>query len=220
MSARIGVVVAEDQSSVRAALAELVGSDPALDLLGCGATGDEAIELATRLHPDVVLMDIRMPGTDGLTATRVVCARLPATKVLVLTTFDLDEYVYEALGAGATGFLLKSAPVTDILRAIHTVHEGQAMLSPEITRRLIAEVSRGRTRRTPEAFEQLSPRELELVGAVLRGLSNEELAAELFLSLSTVKTYLSRIFSKLDVRDRTQLVILAYESGLADEYRR
>ncbi|ONI75865.1 DNA-binding response regulator [Kribbella sp. ALI-6-A] len=212
----IGVVVAEDQNSVRAALTELVGSDPELELLGSCATGDEAIELATRLQPDVVLMDIRMPGTDGLAATRVICSRLPATKVLVLTTFDLDEYVYEALSAGATGFLLKSAPVTDILRAIHTVYDGQAMLSPEITRRLIADVSRRRARRTPEAFEQLSPRELELVAAVLRGLSNEELAAELYLSLSTVKTYLSRIFTKLDVRDRTQLVILAYESGFAE----
>jgi DNA-binding NarL/FixJ family response regulator len=212
----IGVVVAEDQNSVRAALTELVGSDPDLALLGSCATGDEAIELATRLRPDVVLMDIRMPGTDGLTAARVVCSQLPATKVLVLTTFDLDEYVYEALSAGATGFLLKSAPVTDILRAIHTVYDGQAMLAPEITRRLIADVSRRRARRTPEVFEQLSPRELELVAAVLRGLSNEELAAELHLSLSTVKTYLSRIFTKLDVRDRTQLVILAYESGFAE----
>jgi DNA-binding NarL/FixJ family response regulator len=161
-------------------------------------------------------MDIRMPGTDGLTAARAVCSQLPATKVLVLTTFDLDEYVYEALSAGATGFLLKSAPVTDILRAIHTVYDGQAMLAPEITRRLIADVSRRRARRTPEVFEQLSPRELELVAAVLRGLSNEELATELHLSLSTVKTYLSRIFTKLDVRDRTQLVILAYESGFAE----
>ncbi|WP_432947870.1 response regulator transcription factor [Kribbella sp. CA-253562] len=212
----IGVLVAEDQNSVRAALTELVGSDPELELLGSCTTGDEAIELATRLRPDVVLMDIRMPGTDGLAAARVVCSRLPATKVLVLTTFDLDEYVYEALSAGATGFLLKSAPVTDILRAIHTVYDGQAMLSPEITRRLIADVSRRRARRTPEVFEQLSPRELELVAAVLRGLSNEELAAELHLSLSTVKTYLSRIFAKLDVRDRTQLVILAYESGFAE----
>jgi DNA-binding NarL/FixJ family response regulator len=212
----IGVVVAEDQNSVRAALTELVGSDPELALLGSCATGDEAIELATRLRPDVVLMDIRMPGTDGLTAARVVCSQLPATKVLVLTTFDLDVYVYEALSAGATGFLLKSAPVTDILRAIHTVYDGQAMLAPEITRRLIADVSRRRARRTPEVFEQLSPRELELVAAVLRGLSNEELAAELHLSLSTVKTYLSRIFTKLDVRDRTQLVILAYESGFAE----
>ncbi|WP_245642202.1 response regulator transcription factor [Nonomuraea candida] len=215
---RAEVLIAEDEDLLRASLRELVDSDPRLVATGEARDGREAVAAAERLRPDVVLMDVRMPVMDGLTATRLICERRPAVKVVVLTTFDLDEYVYEALRAGASGFLLKNAVPEDILRAIRTVHDGNAMLAPEVTRRLIADCSRGRGRPRPDPspFGALTERERDVVAAVVRGMSNEEIAAALFLSRATVKTYLSRLFLKLGVRDRTQLVILAYESGYVD----
>ncbi|MFC0623108.1 response regulator transcription factor [Kribbella deserti] len=216
MTDRIGVLVAEDQTFLRTSLRELIDDDPLLSAVGEARNGREAVEAVDRLRPAVVLMDIRMPVLDGLVATGLICARHPDTKVVVLTTFDLDEYVYEALRSGASAFLLKNAPAAEILRAIHTVHEGNAMLAPEVTRRMIANFAlppaqSGDT--GPAVFDVLTERERDVVGAIVQGLSNEEIAAELFLSRATVKTYLSRLFTKLGVRDRTQLVILAYESG-------
>ncbi|WP_433012807.1 response regulator transcription factor [Kribbella sp. CA-294648] len=213
MAEPVGVLVAEDQELLRTSLRELIDDDPLLSAVGEAANGQLAIDAANRLRPAVVLMDIRMPVLDGLAATRSICARHPRTKVIMLTTFDLDEYVYEALHAGASGFLLKNAPAGEILRAIHTVHEGNAMLAPEVTRRMIAGFAARRPR--PDPFAALTERERDVVGAIVRGLSNEEIADDLFLSKATVKTYLSRLFVKLGVRDRTQLVILAYESGFA-----
>ncbi|MCA2224049.1 response regulator [Nonomuraea aurantiaca] len=215
---RIGVLIAEDEDLLRTSLCELVDSDPELVTAGAARDGREAVEAAGRLQPSVVLMDIRMPVMDGLAATRVICERQPAVKVVILTTFDLDEYVYEALRAGASGFLLKNAAPEDILRAIRTVHDGNAMLAPEVTRRMIAEYALERNRPRPgrSPFGALTERERDVVAAIVQGMSNEEIAAALFLSRATVKTYLSRLFLKLGVRDRTQLVILAYDSGYVD----
>jgi DNA-binding NarL/FixJ family response regulator len=211
----IGVLVAEDDDVLRAALAELVDGDHRLVVTAAARNGREAVEGAVRTRSDVVLMDIRMPELDGLTATREICQRSPATRVVILTTFDLDEYVYEALRVGASGFLLKNAPPEDILRAIRTAHEGNAMLAPEVTRRLISEFAspRRRTQSADALFGVLTERERDVVAAIARGMSNEEIADALFLSRATVKTYLSRLYLKLGVRDRTQLVILAYETG-------
>ncbi|MDO3700257.1 response regulator transcription factor [Micromonospora sp. C28SCA-DRY-2] len=222
MTERIGVLIAEDQDLVRASLRELLDSDPSIVVTGEARDGQEAVAAADRVRPDVVLMDIRMPGMDGLTATELICERRPATRVLILTTFDLDEYVYRALRLGASGFLLKNAPPAETLRAVHVVHAGNAMLAPEVTRRLIADVSARVDRRQPDLarFDVLTERERDVVAAILRGMSNEEIAAELFLSRATVKTYLSRLFLKLGVRDRTQLVILGYECGLVEQLRR
>lgn len=215
---RVGVAIVDDQPEVRASLRELVDGDEGLVALGEAGDGRRALELVAAARPDVVLMDVRMPEMDGLAAARVVRERWPATRVIVLTTFDVDEYVYEALRHGASGFLLKNAAPEEILQAIHTVHAGNAMLAPEVTRRLIADVAarRGRADGDAARFQGLTARERDVVLAVARGLSNDEIAAELFLSRATVKTYLSRLFDKLAVRDRTQLVILAYESGYLD----
>ncbi|MEV0616358.1 response regulator transcription factor [Nonomuraea sp. NPDC050404] len=217
---KISVLVAEDQDLLRSSLLELIATDPRLDPTGEARDGREAVAAASRLRPDVVLMDIRMPIMDGLDATHAICAALPRTKVVILTTFDLDEYVYEALRAGATGFLLKNAGTEEILRAVHIAHEGNAMLAPEVTRRMIAGLAAGKARPRPERLAGLSERERDVVAAIVRGLSNDEIAAALFLSRATVKTYLSRLFLKLGVRDRTQLVILAYESGFVDAQRK
>ncbi|QFZ19744.1 response regulator transcription factor [Saccharothrix syringae] len=218
MGERIRVLVAEDQDLLRESLCELVSGTPDMVLVGQAGDGRAAVDAAHRLRPDVVLMDVRMPVMDGLEATRLICSST-AAKVLVLTTFDLDEYVYEALRVGATGFLLKNAGVPDVLHALRTVHRGDALLAPEVTRRVVAEFAARRTG-PRERFDALTSREREVVAAIVRGLSNEEVAAELFLSRATVKTYLSRLFDKLGVRDRTQLVVLAYESGFVDELRR
>ncbi|MEJ2857980.1 MULTISPECIES: response regulator transcription factor [unclassified Saccharothrix] len=218
MGERIRVLVAEDQDLLRMSLCELVSATPDMVLVGEARDGGEAVDGVNRLRPDVVLLDIRMPVLDGLEAMRRIFASSSNTKVLVLTTFDLDEYVYEALRIGATGFLLKNAGVPEILRALRTVYRGDALLAPEVTRRVVAEFAARRSG-PRERFESLTVREREVVAAVVRGLSNEEVAAELLLSRATVKTYLSRLFDKLQVRDRTQLVILAYESGFTDTLR-
>jgi DNA-binding NarL/FixJ family response regulator len=221
VSGRIRVLVAEDDEVLRGSLCELVASDGSLVLVGEARDGAEAISAVHRLCPDVVLMDVRMPVLDGLEATRVVCATPAAVRVLILTTFDLDEYVYEALRAGASGFLLKNAGPGEILQAIRTVHNGHSLLAPEVTGRVIAEFAK-RHRAEPDLarFAELTDREHDVVAAVVEGMSNDEIATALFLSRATVKTYLSRLFDKLGVRDRTQLVILAYESGFVNTLRR
>jgi DNA-binding NarL/FixJ family response regulator len=207
----IRVVIADDQELVRTGFRKILESETDIDVVGEAADGSEAVEEALLRRPDVVLMDIRMPKLDGLEASR----RLAGTvRVLILTTFDLNEYVYEALRAGASGFLLKDAPADELIRAIRVVAEGEALLSPSITRRLIEEFAR---RPAPSerlaALDELTAREIEVLKLVARGLSNSEIAKELYLSEATVKTHVGRILQKLDLRDRVQAVVLAYESG-------
>jgi DNA-binding NarL/FixJ family response regulator len=214
----IRVLVADDQTLVRAGFRVLVESAPDLEVVGEAGDGVEAVELARRELPDVVLMDIRMPRMDGLEATRRIVAldRAEGVRVLVLTTFDLDEYVYEALRAGASGFLLKDTPPGDLLAAIRVVAAGDALLAPGVTRRLIAEFARRPepSAVTPAALAALTDREREVLALVARGLSNAEIAELLVVSGATAKTHVSRVLAKLHARDRAQLVMLAYETGL------
>jgi DNA-binding NarL/FixJ family response regulator len=212
------VVVADDQTLVRAGFRLLVDSAPDLEVVGEAADGAEAVELVQRQRPDVVLMDIRMPVMDGLEATRRIGGlhETGAARILILTTFDLDEYVYQALRAGASGFVLKDIPPADLLAAIRIVAAGDALLAPSVTRRLIAEFARrpGPTPVAPAALEVLTDREREVLALVARGLSNGEIAEHLVVSPATSKTHVSRLLTKLGARDRAQLVALAYESGL------
>jgi DNA-binding NarL/FixJ family response regulator len=214
----VRVVVADDQLLVRAGFRVLVDSAPDLEVIGEAGDGVEAVELARRERPDVVLMDIRMPRMDGLEATRRIVADelLDGVRVLVLTTFDLDEYVYQALRAGASGFLLKDTPPADLLAAIHVVAAGDALLAPRVTRRLIEELARKPEPAAvaPAALAALTDREREVLALVARGLSNAEIAERLFVSAATTKTHVSRVLAKLAARDRAQLVMLAYETGL------
>ena len=214
----IRVLVADDQTLVRAGFRVLVESAPDLEVVGEAGDGVEAVELARRELPDVVLMDIRMPVMDGLEATRrtVALDRAEGIRVLVLTTFDLDEYVYEALRAGASGFLLKDTPPADLLAAIRVVAAGDALLAPAVTRRLIAEFARrpAPSTVTPAALAGLTDREREVLALVARGLTNAEIADRLVVSVATAKTHVSRVLAKLQARDRAQLVMLAYETGL------
>ncbi len=214
----IRVLVADDQTLVRAGFRLLVDSAADLEVVGEAVDGAQAVELARRERPQVVLMDIRMPRMDGLEATRRIAADelLAGVRVLMLTTFDLDEYVYQALRAGASGFLLKDTPPADLLAAIRVVAAGDALLAPGITRRLIAEFARrpDPARVAPAALEALTEREREVLGLVARGLSNAEIAARLVVSAATSKTYVSRMLAKLGARDRAQLVAIAYETGL------
>jgi DNA-binding NarL/FixJ family response regulator len=214
----VRVVVADDQLLVRAGFRVLVDSAPDLEVIGEAGDGTEAVELARRERPDVVLMDIRMPRMDGLEATRRIVADelLDGVRVLVLTTFDLDEYVYQALRAGASGFLLKDTPPADLLAAIRVVAAGDALLAPRVTRRLIEEFARRPEPAavTPAALAALTDREREVLALVARGLSNAEIAERLFVSAATTKTHVSRVLAKLGARDRAQLVMLAYETGL------
>jgi DNA-binding NarL/FixJ family response regulator len=214
----IRVVVADDQVLVRAGFRLLVESAADLEVVGEAADGTEALELARRERPDVVLMDIRMPVMDGLEATRHITAdeTLAGVRVLMLTTFDLDEYVYQALRVGASGFLLKDTPPAELLAAIRVVAAGDALLAPGITRRLIAEFVRrpDPTRAAPAALAALTEREREVLGLIAHGLSNAELAQRLVVSAATSKTYVSRLLAKLGARDRAQLVAIAYETGL------
>ncbi|MFC7327683.1 response regulator [Marinactinospora rubrisoli] len=218
----ITVVVADDQAMVRDGIATLLDAAPDISVVGQAANGREAVELARRHRPDVVVMDVRMPVLDGLAATQEITAvdgdPATGTRVLVLTTFDLDEYVYEALGAGASGFLLKDAPVEDLRSAVRVVAGGEALLAPSVTKRLIADIARRRRERIrarPEAFADLTPREVDVLRQIARGLSNSEIAEELFLAEQTVKTHVGRILTKLGLRDRTQAVVFCYENGLA-----
>jgi DNA-binding NarL/FixJ family response regulator len=215
----IRVAVADDQALVRGGFAVLLGTTDDIEVVGEAADGEAALELVAREHPDVILMDIRMPGTDGVEATERITAdeRLASTKVLILTMFDLDEYVFAALRAGASGFLLKDTLPEELLAAVRVIAAGESLLSPSVTRRLMEEFVR-RPATTPSANPlegiDLTPRETEVLVAVARGLSNAEIADALFMSHSTAKTHVSRLLTKLSARDRAQLVVLAYEAGI------
>jgi DNA-binding NarL/FixJ family response regulator len=212
----IRILITDDQALVRTGFRVIVDAEPDLEVVGEAADGRAAIDETLRLHPDVVLMDIRMPNLDGIEATRRIAAKGPrGPRVLILTTFDLDEYVYEALRAGASGFLLKDAGAEELLHAIRVVAAGEALLSPSITRRLIADYARRPpTSERPAALAELTPRELEVLRFVARGLSNSDIARQLVLGEATIKTHVARIFQKLNLHDRAQAVVLAYESGL------
>ncbi|POX38972.1 DNA-binding response regulator [Streptomyces sp. Ru73] len=216
------VIIVDDQAMVRAGFAALLAAQSDIDVVGDAADGLHGVELSRRTHPDVVLMDVRMPEMDGLEAARQLLSPPPGVthrpKVLMLTTFDVDDYVYEALRAGASGFLLKDAPPADLISAVRVVAAGEALLAPSVTRRLIADFARQRPAprkdRASLRLNGLTPRETEVLELIARGLSNQEIAAELVLAEQTVKTHIGRVLAKLDLRDRAQAVIFAYESGL------
>lgn len=217
----VRVVLADDQPLVRAGLRVLMADTPGIEVVGEAGTGAEAVQLARDVCPDVVVMDIRMPGMDGIEATRLITAELESTRVLVLTTFDDDDYVYGALRAGASGFLVKDMALEDILAAIHVVATGDGLIAPSVTRRLIAEFAARPEPAPPvrRTVEGITDRETEVLTLVGRGLSNAEIAAELFITVATVKAHVARLFTKLDSRDRVQLVIIAYEVGLVSPPR-
>ncbi|MER7399866.1 response regulator transcription factor [Streptomyces sp. NPDC000151] len=216
------VIIVDDQAMVRAGFAALLAAQSDIDVVGDAEDGARGVELSRRSHPDVVLMDVRMPEMDGLEAARQLLSPPPGVvhrpKVLMLTTFDVDDYVYEALRAGASGFLLKDAPPADLISAVRVVAAGEALLAPSVTRRLIADFARQRPAprkdRASLRLNGLTPRETEVLELIARGLSNQEIAAELVLAEQTVKTHIGRVLAKLDLRDRAQAVIFAYESGL------
>jgi DNA-binding NarL/FixJ family response regulator len=217
----IRVIVADDQALVRDGLVALLEVAPDIEVVGQAENGEQAVALARRLRSDVVVMDIRMPVMDGLAATGQILeggdgGEAPPPRVLVVTTFDLDEYVYEALAAGASGFVLKDASTDELIRAVRVVAAGDALLAPSVTRRLIAEFARRRPmlRATPGALAALTPRELEVLALIAGGLSNTEIAAQLVVAEQTVKTHVGRILGKLGLRDRAQAVVVAYETGL------
>jgi DNA-binding NarL/FixJ family response regulator len=210
----ITVVLADDQGMVRAGLRSLLEADPEIDVVGEAADGLEAIDEVRRREPDVVLMDIRMPELDGLSATRTLIAERPDLRVLALTTFDLDEYVFEALRAGASGFLLKDAPAEELTNAIHVLARGDALLAPAVTRRIVeAFVAQPEPAEMPD-LEDLSPREVEVLKLLAAGATNAQIADELVVSEATVKTHVSNLLAKLRLRDRIHAVIYAYESGV------
>jgi DNA-binding NarL/FixJ family response regulator len=213
----IRVALADDQVLVRAGFAALLDAEDDIDIIGEAADGHEAVGLARRARPDVVLMDIRMPGLDGIEATRRIAAEpgLAGTHVVILTTFDLDEYVFEGIRAGAAGFLVKDTDPAELIRAVRVVAGGEALLSPKITLRLISEFAeRSRVAAAPPGLGTLTAREREVVTLIATGLSNEEIAGRLYMSTSTAKTHATRAMTKLGARDRAQLVVAAYESGL------
>ncbi|WP_067544609.1 response regulator [Nocardia crassostreae] len=215
----ITVLIADDQAMVRAGFGALLAAQPDISVVGDAADGKIAVAEAKRLRPDAVLMDVRMPEMNGLDAARAILSAGfdPPVRVLMLTTFDIDDYVYEALGIGASGFMLKDAPAEELVRAVRVVAAGDALLAPTVTRRLIADVTRRRsnTRRAPApALAALTPREREVLELVARGMSNAEIAESLFVAEQTVNTHVSKVFAKLNLRDRAQAVVLAYESGL------
>jgi DNA-binding NarL/FixJ family response regulator len=219
MSASIGVLIADDQPMVRAGLRMILELEPDIDIVGEAADGNEAVAVAAATGPDVILMDVRMPNLDGLEATRrIVGSREGGPRVLILTTFDLDVYVYEALASGASGFVLKDIEPEKLVDAIRVIANGDALLSPAVTRKLIEEFVRRPpevVRPSPRELEQLTAREAEIMALVARGLSNAEIAAQAFVSEPTVKTHVARILMKLGLRDRVQVVVYAYEHGLA-----
>jgi len=212
----ISVLIADDQELVRTGFRAILGSESGIEVVGEAGDGRQAIEAAGRLSPDVVLMDIRMPILDGLQATRrIVTGPNSKPRVLILTTFDLDEYVFEALRSGASGFMLKDNPADQLITAIRVVAEGEALLAPQITRRLISQFARSRpSTARPEQLEVLTERETEVLMLVGRGLSNSEIAGELHVAETTVRTHVAHLLTKLGLRDRVQAVVLAYESDL------
>jgi DNA-binding NarL/FixJ family response regulator len=211
----IRILIVDDQELVRTGFGVVLDAEPDFEVVGEAADGFAALEAAQTFRPDVVLMDIRMPNLDGIEATRRIAAAQGSPRVLILTTFDLDDYVYEALRAGASGFLLKDARAQELLEAVRTVAAGDALLSPTITRKLIESYTRRPPPTThPDALGELTPRELEVLRLVARGMSNSDIARELVVGDATIKTNVARIFSKLDLHDRAQAVVLAYESGL------
>jgi DNA-binding NarL/FixJ family response regulator len=215
----VKVLIVDDQSLVRAGFRMILDSEEDIEVIGEASDGREAVEAVARITPDVILMDIRMPNLDGLEATRrILDGRTDGPRVLMLTTFDLDEYVYEALRAGASGFMLKDTPPEQLVAAIHVVASGDALLSPAITKRVIEEFIRRppstiATTPSPKVAD-LTARELEVLGFMARGLSNAEIAKDLFVSETTVKTHVARILMKLGLRDRVQAVVFAYETGI------
>ena len=210
----VRVLIADDQTLVRAGFRKLLEGEPGIDVVAEAADGLEAVEAGRRHRPDVVLMDIRMPRLDGLQATARLLDLLPRARVLVLTTFDLDEYVFEALRIGASGFLLKDAPPDELVHAIHVVAAGSALLAPTVTRRLIEEFTRRPGPRADPRIDRLTPREREVLALMAAGLSNAEIAGRLFVGESTVKTHVAAVLAKLQLRDRAQAVTLAYETGV------
>ncbi|CAM5502909.1 DNA-binding response regulator OS=Streptomyces alboniger OX=132473 GN=CP975_10675 PE=4 SV=1 [Streptomyces alboniger] len=215
----IRVIIVDDQNMVRAGFAALLAAQSDIDVVGEAENGQKGIQVSRSVHPDVVLMDVRMPELDGLSAARALLEPPPGVvhvpKVLMLTTFDVDDYVYEALRAGASGFLLKDAPPADLISAVRVVAAGEALLAPSVTRRLIADFAKQRPApRQSLRLNGLTPRETEVLVLIARGLSNQEIAERLVLAEQTVKTHIGRVLNKLDLRDRAQAVIFAYESGL------
>ncbi|HTX83111.1 MAG TPA: response regulator transcription factor [Streptosporangiaceae bacterium] len=216
----VRIIVADDHQVVRTGFAALLDTQPDFIVLGTASDGAEAVQMSLELRPDVVLMDVRMPGTDGIEATRQLSACENSPRVIILTTFDLDEYVYDALRAGASGFLLKDVTAERLFDAVRVVAAGEALLAPAVTRRLISEFARLRPQAAAEpqraaaAVGDLTPRETEVLRLLAEGLSNPEIAARLVVTEETVKTHVSRVLHKLGLRDRTQAVVLAYESGL------
>jgi DNA-binding NarL/FixJ family response regulator len=217
----IRVLIADDQALVRGGFRSILEGQPDIEVVGETEDGAETVDAAVELAPDVVLMDIRMPGMDGIEATRRLVARGARCRVLVLTTFDVDDYVYEAMKAGASGFLLKTAPPRQLADAVRTIAAGDALLAPSVTRRLVEQFVRRPPpgAAVPPGLEELTERELDVMRLLARAHSNAEIAAELVVSEATVKSHVNRILSKLDVRDRAQAIVLAYESGLVEPGR-
>ncbi len=214
---RVGLI--DDDSLVRAGLAMILGADPTIEVVCQGSDGTEAVTLVQKHRPDVLLMDVRMPGLDGIAATRAVSAQPNPPKIIMLTTFDMDEYVFQALEAGASGFLLKDTPPQDLARAVHVVAGGDAMLSPTVTRRMLShfsEANPGSRQERHPGLDALTERETEVLGAVGAGLSNAQIGMRLFMSEATVKAHVSKIFAKLDCTNRVQIAIIAHEAGLID----
>ncbi|MBT2486189.1 MULTISPECIES: response regulator transcription factor [unclassified Microbacterium] len=215
----VRVVLVDDQQMIRMGLRMVLESQPGIEVVGEADDGDTALDVLDRVEADVVLMDVRMPRMNGVEATRRICAGEGGPRVLILTTFDLDEYAYDALQAGASGFLLKDTPVEDVAAAIKHIHAGDAVVAPSTTRRLLDHFTRSRPQSEPSGtvrLKELTPREHEVLILIARGLSNAEIAAELVLAEGTVKVHVGRILTKLGLRDRVQAVVLAYESGLVE----
>jgi len=212
----IRVLVADDQSMVRAGFRMLLSREADVEVVAEAENGVEAVDKAARFHPNVILMDIRMPELDGLEATRRILAADPNARILVLTTFDLDEYIYEALQAGASGFVLKDDPPEQLLAAIRTVSAGEALLSPAVTKRVIREFTRLPRPEEPEGLDQLTDREREVLALIAEGRSNAEIGEQLFIGETTVKTHVTHVLQKLGLRDRVQAVVLAYQAGLVE----
>jgi DNA-binding NarL/FixJ family response regulator len=213
---RIRTLVVDDQAMVRAGLHMLLADEPDIDVVAEASNGIEAIAQAARYHPDVILMDIRMPELDGLEATHRILAADATTKVLILTTFSLDDYVYEALRAGASGFVLKDEPPEQLIAAVRTIAAGDALLSPSITRSVIAHFTRQQRHAPPPALQTLTSREMDVFRLIATGLSNAEIGGELYISDTTVKTHVTRLLQKLGVRDRAQAIVMAYQCGIFD----